>query len=38
MSVSHLHNQQKQDSRSVAIQYSLKVPRPRVMAGERVLA
>jgi hypothetical protein len=35
MSVSHLHN--GQDTRTVGIEYSRGVPKPKVLIGERVL-
>jgi hypothetical protein len=39
MSLSHLHNSgMKHDSRSVAIEYSRKVPRPKIMAAENIIA
>lgn len=37
MSVSQLQNGPKTDARSLAIQYSRGVPRPKIMAGEQII-
>ncbi len=37
MSLSHLHQNDRQNPRSRAIEYSQSVPRPKVVAGLRTL-